>query len=54
MNEVSFAGEDHRDTCLVGCLDYFSVSDRATGLHDCGAASFDGGFEAVLEGEERI
>ena len=52
--EVSRAGEDHRDTALVGCGDDLVVAHRPAGLDDAGRAFVDDHVQAIAEREEGI
>src|SRR5580765_8583538 len=54
MEEVSFAGEDHREPELVGLLDDGFVAHRAARLDDRGDAGRRRRLDAVFEGIERV
>lgn len=54
MAEVSCAGEDHRDACLVGRSDHLLIPDGASRLDSRGDSSRDRGLQAIRKWEECI
>src|SRR5262249_9209508 len=54
VEEVSFAGEHHREAELVGAFDVRFVAHRAAGLHDHRDAGGRGRLDAVGERVERV
>ena len=54
MFEMPFAGEEHRDACLIGKLDGILVPDAASRLNDSLDAVFCGKSDYVIEREETV
>lgn len=54
VREDSLVGEDHRDSVLVGGLDYFPVFYRASRLDYRGDSGGGAGVDGVALGEEAV
>jgi hypothetical protein len=54
VQEVPYAGEDHRHSKAVRSGNHIVIADRATGLNGGNGASFGGFFDTVGEWEEGV